>query len=440
MMNCTAMAHNTSPISRVRMRIPVWASRRSMRVAAASVTEQRYAVSPIATYTAAVVSGVFAAPLSTITVEIAPGPANMGMPSGMIPTSSFSIPSAFSTGVSRCWLRRACTMSSALSPITTPPAILNAAIVMPKRRKIRLPPKANAVRVTAQVQAPRRAMSRRTGAGSRAVIARKVGTAVSGSTMNSTDVSTRNRSWSVFSICSHRHLDHAVFAGSLGLVHRVVRFAQQFVAPRLGARDGDDADAGGDGGRPAEHRTDPAGEAIGDRVGHAAVGLRHQDAELVATQPAHEIGLAHRAAHRVGDEPQDRVAGGVAVRVVDPLEVVQVEIDQSQRPAVATVAAQLLRHLGREGPRVQHRRERIVRSEQLELRLGTPQLRQAGDRHAHDREVRDLVEDPDLERRLERQLVDPDAEAEQRRREREGNAPPQAVLRGSQQYRDDVQD
>src|SRR5205807_81667 len=53
MMNCTAMAHNTSPINRVRMRIPVWASRRSMRVAAASVTEQRYAVSPIATYTAA---------------------------------------------------------------------------------------------------------------------------------------------------------------------------------------------------------------------------------------------------------------------------------------------------------------------------------------------------------------------------------------------------
>src|SRR5207249_4162110 len=133
-------------------------------------------------------------------------------------------------------------------------------------------------------------------------MARKVGTAVSGSTMNRTDVSTRNRSWSVFSMCSHRHLDHAILAGPLGLVHGLVRLAQQLVAPRLGARDGDDADAGGDGGRPAEHGTDPAGEAIGDRVGHAAVGLRHQDAELVATQPAHEIGLAHRAAHRVGDE------------------------------------------------------------------------------------------------------------------------------------------
>src|ERR1041384_3348629 len=198
-------------------------------------------------------------------------------------------------------------MSSALRPITTPPAILNAAIVMPKRRKIRLPPRANAVRVTAQVHAPRRAMSRRTGGGSRAVIARKVGTAVSGSTMNRTEVNTRNRSWSVFSMRSHRHLDHAVLAGPLGLVHGLVRLAQQLVAPRLGPRDRDDADAGGDGGRPAEHGTDPAGETIGDRVGHAAVGLRHQDAELVAL-----------------------------------LEVVQVEINQGQRPAVAPVAAQLL--------------------------------------------------------------------------------------------------
>src|SRR5438552_19138958 len=173
-------------------------------------------------------------------------------------------------------MRRACTMSSALRPITTPPAILNAAIVMPKRRKIKLPPKANAVRVTAQAHAPRRAMSRRTSGGSRAVIARKVGTAVSGSTMNRTEVNTRNRSWSVFSMRSHGHLDHAVLAGPLGLVHGLVRLAQQLVAPRFGARDGDHADAGGDRGRSAEHRADSPGEASGDRMRQRALGLRHQ--------------------------------------------------------------------------------------------------------------------------------------------------------------------
>src|SRR5256714_10284688 len=167
-------------------------------------------------------------------------------------------------------------MSSALRPITTPPAILNAAIVMPKRRKIRLPPRANAVRVTAQVQAPRRAICRRTSGWSRAVMARKVGTAVSGSTMNRIDVKTRNRSWSVFSMRSHGHLDHAVLAGPLRLVHRLVRLAQQLVTPRLGARDGDDADAGRDRGRSAEHRADPAGQAGGQPTSRVGSRCRAQ--------------------------------------------------------------------------------------------------------------------------------------------------------------------
>src|SRR6266702_963732 len=88
-----------------------------------------------------------------MTVEIAPGPASIGRPSGMMPMSSFWMPSAFSTAVSRCWLRRAWTMSSALSPISTPPAILNAPMVIPKILKMRLPPSANAISVIAQLHA-----------------------------------------------------------------------------------------------------------------------------------------------------------------------------------------------------------------------------------------------------------------------------------------------
>ena len=75
------------------------------------------------TYTAAVSSGPFDPRARTITVEIAPGPASIGTPNGMIPMSSFWMPSAFSAGVSRCWLRRACTMSRALSPSRIPPAV-----------------------------------------------------------------------------------------------------------------------------------------------------------------------------------------------------------------------------------------------------------------------------------------------------------------------------
>ena len=43
----------------------------------------------MAAYTPIVVTGLFDAPARTITVEIAPGPASIGTPSGMIPTSSF---------------------------------------------------------------------------------------------------------------------------------------------------------------------------------------------------------------------------------------------------------------------------------------------------------------------------------------------------------------
>src|SRR5690242_12996932 len=212
------------------------------------------AVRAMATYTPVVVTADFAAPASTMTVEIAPGPASIGTPRGMIPTSSFSIPSAFSTGVSFCWLRRAWTMSSAFRPISTPPAILKAPSVMPKSRKMRLPPSANAVSVMAQVQAPRRAMSRRTSGVSRAVIARNVGTAVSGSTMNRTDVKMMNSSCSVFTIASHRDLHDAVLAGTLRFVHRLVGLADQLVGAGFRARYRHHADARRHGGGAPEHR------------------------------------------------------------------------------------------------------------------------------------------------------------------------------------------
>src|SRR3989441_606352 len=185
-----------------------------------------------------VVTRALEAPLNTMTVEMAPGPASSGTPSGMMPTSSFAIPSACSAGVSRCWLRRACTMSSAFRPIRIPPAILNAPIVMPNSRKIRPPPSANAVSVIAQVHAPRRAIARRTSGVSRAVIARKLGTAVSGSTMNRTEVKIRNSSCRVFIIgrSSDRHLHHPVLARPFGLVHRGVGLAEDVVRVEVDQR------------------------------------------------------------------------------------------------------------------------------------------------------------------------------------------------------------
>ncbi len=47
-MNCTAIAHSTRPIQRVRMRIPVWPNRCSTRVAVARVRNETKAVRAIA--------------------------------------------------------------------------------------------------------------------------------------------------------------------------------------------------------------------------------------------------------------------------------------------------------------------------------------------------------------------------------------------------------
>jgi hypothetical protein len=78
-------------------------------------------------------------PISTITVEIAAGPASIGIPSGMIPASAFDAPSAASSGVSFVVDLFAWRLSMPIYMRMIPPAILNAGSVMPKRRKRRLP-------------------------------------------------------------------------------------------------------------------------------------------------------------------------------------------------------------------------------------------------------------------------------------------------------------
>src|SRR3989441_2200471 len=85
-------------------------------------------------------------------------------------------------------------MSSAFRPMSTPPAILKAPIVIPKILKMMLPPSANAMSVIAQVHAPRRASRRRCSGESRTVIARNVGMTAKGSTMKRIDVKIRTSS------------------------------------------------------------------------------------------------------------------------------------------------------------------------------------------------------------------------------------------------------
>ena len=69
--------------------------------------------------------------------------------------------------------------------------------------------------------------------------------------------------------------------------------------------------------------------------------LRQDDGELVAADPARDVGRADDRAHAVGRLGEDGVAGEVADPVVDRLEVVEVEHDQGQPPRVAAAARDL---------------------------------------------------------------------------------------------------
>ena len=61
----------------------------------------------------------------------------------------------------------------------------------------------------------------------------------------------------------------------------------------------------------------------------ASAGIRDRglhDDEFVAAHPRDGVGLAHQAAQAVGDDLQQLVAGVMAERVVDGLELVEVEM------------------------------------------------------------------------------------------------------------------
>src|ERR1700732_4070949 len=124
-----------------------------------------------------------------MTVEIAPGPASIGRPSGIMLASSLVVPSWVSSGLTLVGDWRAWSMSSPMRMRMMPPAILKAGKVMPNILKIKLPTSAKEHSTIAQVQAARRAIWRRSDAGESAVMARNNGMTAKGSTRKNTEVS-----------------------------------------------------------------------------------------------------------------------------------------------------------------------------------------------------------------------------------------------------------
>ena len=112
---------------------------------------------------------------------------------------------------------------------------------------------------------------------------------------------------------------------------------------------------GRDGQRP--HRFEHRG---GDAVGLLGRGLGEQDRELVAAEPGEHVGLAQAAAQQLRDAHDQLVAGRVAERVVDRLEVVEVEHDRRALGPVAVDEGDVAFELAFERAPVEQPGERVV--------------------------------------------------------------------------------
>ena len=88
-------------------------------------------------------------------------------------------------------------------------------------------------------------------------------------------------------------------------------------------------------------RPDRERDAVGEELGVVAARLGQDHGELVAADPAGDVGRADDAAHPLGDLGEHAVAGEVPDPVVDPLEVVEVEHDQRDVALVAPGARDL---------------------------------------------------------------------------------------------------
>ena len=98
-------------------------------------------------------------------------------------------------------------------------------------------------------------------------------------------------------------------------------------------RAADDDRVGAEQDRPAQLAQDPVGRD--DRLVGVA-DMREEHRELVAALAADDVLGPDRTDQPLGDPDEDLVPGRVAVGVVDPLEIVEVDEEQADRPATAT--------------------------------------------------------------------------------------------------------
>ena len=143
------------------------------------------------------------------------------------------------------------------------------------------------------------------------------------------------------------------------------------------------------------------------------------DGELVAPQPGAGVGGAGAAAQHRGHRAEDPVALGVPPRVVERLEVVEVEEGDGERAPVAPGAGQLHLDALQEGPLVVEPGQRIAAHQLAEGGVGALQRRDQQAAHRQGRHLDDPV--PDVDRHGDPQQV---VAPQHRRRAQAGHRQP----------------
>ena len=145
----------------------------------------------------------------------------------------------------------------------------------------------------------------------------------------------------------------------LGRVHGRVRVAQQLVDANMRSLPSGDADGDGDrdlltrSGRHALPQHQQA-QLLGHGGSVIERRLRQHEHELLAPVATHEVGAPDVLPKDVRHAAQHAVAHLVAVRVVDGLEVIEVNEGDGQRPAVAGGPLDLAEELRQQGGPVGH--------------------------------------------------------------------------------------
>ena len=173
----------------------------------------------------------------------------------------------------------------------------------------------------------------------------------------------------------HRGLEEAVAGAALGLraVERDIGVLEQLIGVEpVGGRDRD-ADAGADDELLAadlEGEAKLVDEAGGERGGACRLAdIALDDRELVAADAGDGVGLADEPAHARRGGAQQRIAGGVALRVVDALELVEVEPEHGAGIGAARAGQHLVQPLAQQHA-VGKAGERVV-----PRHVGDPRLR-----------------------------------------------------------------